>query len=157
MLTTGAVRLMNGVFPGLQVPVASLPTQPSILSDRATPPCGRASRSSSWRVDPALRQCLPTKIKGPSGVDPPVRLAGAGRSRVRCFLCGLSVPALGSTSRLSQRRFPRFQAFFRRPGPYETPRPSLRLGLPTFPLRVRCTFRLEAPVRLVQEIGRAHV
>ena len=58
-------------------------------------PCGRESRSPPGRVACPLRDRLPIQVEGPSDVNPPVRLARAGHSRVRFFLRGLCCPLQG--------------------------------------------------------------
>ena len=81
-------------LPSCEVPAASLPTSPSILADRLSLPCGEESRSSPRRVDCALRRRLPTRVKGPSGVDPPVRLR---RRTLACPVLPLRALAPAST------------------------------------------------------------
>jgi hypothetical protein len=62
------------LLPCFQVPATSLPTLPSILANRLSLPYDQEFRPPPWRVDCLLRDRLPTRVEGPSGVNSPVRL-----------------------------------------------------------------------------------
>jgi len=83
-------------------------------------PCGRESRSPPGRVACPLRDRLPIQVEGPSDVNPPVRLARAGHSRVRFFLRGLCCPLQGVvTPPATSPSEPSLRC--RRPSRHETP------------------------------------
>ena len=93
-LTPGGVRLLNGVFPLARSRRRRFRLRPRSLEDRLSLPCGEESRSSPRRVDCALRRRLPTRVEGPSGVEPPVRLR---RRTLACPVLPLRALAPAST------------------------------------------------------------
>ena len=158
VLTAGVVRLMNGVFPGYRSRSRRFRLDPR--SFRIAPPRLAAGRPGHL-LGELIPSCDEAFLPGFRGLPMSIhrcawRAQDARASGASC--ADLLRPLLRSLA-IPQRHFPWCQAFFRRPGPYETPRPSFGLGRPTFAFRLGSVIPVRSSgLRLAAlQIGRAHV